>query len=782
MSNTTKISHSELEIVQRALMEARASYSRQVVEYQTAAEEAELSRKKIEQAHREWMSALDVVADPIFLHDKDFRILRCNKAYRERAGIPFKQIVGQPYYEVFPKTHAPLPNCLRVLEKTMEDEILVSGTTYRSRAYSITDQQGAYLYSVHVLENINDRLETSRVLRESEMEHRCLFEAARDGLLVLDAETGKILDANPSFLKLLFNNLSECIGKRLWEIDLFVGKETGKTVFREMQTKGFFHRENLMLKTMDGRTINVEFIGNVYEVGERKVIQCNIRDITERKRTEENLNIFRALLDNSSDAIEVLDPVTLRFLDVNETECRELGYTREELLSMHIFDIDAKFDEKSGKSIGEQIEKVGKMRFESVHRRKDGSTFPVEVSIKSIKLDRPYLLSIARNTSERKQAEESLNRKNRAFRLLGMCNTVLVRAKDEQTFLSEICRLAVEAGGYLLAWVGFAEDDAAKTIRSVAQAGDKGYLDRTKVTWADTELGRGPTGTAIRTGLTVINQDYITNPQMAPWREAALAQGYHASIALPLNSKKRVLGALTIYAKDASAFGEEEVAMLEKLANDVSHGIETLRARIEHEQHTIVLQQSLEQSIRVIASTVAVRDPYTAEHQQRVSMLAQAITKKMGLPEEQVHGIHLAATIHDLGKIQIPSEILSKSGKLNDVEYMLIQAHPQAGYDILKEVKFPWPIADVILQHHERLDGSGYPRGLKDNDILLEAKVLAVADVVEAMLSHRPYRTGLGLDFTLQEIERNRGKLYDPMVADACLKLFREDGYTLPGR
>jgi putative nucleotidyltransferase with HDIG domain len=393
------------------------------------------------------------------------------------------------------------------------------------------------------------------------------------------------------------------------------------------------------------------------------------------------------------------------------------------------------------------------------------------------------LLSIARNISERKQSEESLYRANRALKLLGMCNTALIRAEDEQTFLSEICRLAVETGGYLMAWVGFAEDDAAKTVRPVAQAGDRErYLDSIKITWADSELGRGPTGTAIRTGLTVINQDYISNLQTAPWREAALEQGYHASISLPLTSKKRILGALSIYAKDSSAFGEEEVALLEKLANDLAYGIETLRTRAEHQQHTVILQQGLEQSIQIIANTVAVRDPYTADHQLRVSDLARAIAQQMGLPEEQVHGIHLAATIHDLGKIQIPAEILSKSGKLNDVEYMLIQAHPQAGYDILKNVQFPWPIADIILQHHERLDGSGYPKGLKGDDILLESKIIAVADVVEAMSSHRPYRTGLGLDITLQEIERNRGKLYEAKAVDACLKLFREDGYTLPRR
>jgi HD-GYP domain-containing protein (c-di-GMP phosphodiesterase class II) len=186
------------------------------------------------------------------------------------------------------------------------------------------------------------------------------------------------------------------------------------------------------------------------------------------------------------------------------------------------------------------------------------------------------------------------------------------------------------------------------------------------------------------------------------------------------------------------------------------------------------LQKSLEQSIRAIADTVDARDPYTAGHQRRVGELAVAIAREMGLPEEKIHGIHLAAAVHDLGKIHIPAEILVKPGKLSDIEFMLIKTHPQAGYDILKDVEFPWPIADIVRQHHERLDGSGYPQGLKGGQILLESRIMAVADVVETMASHRPYRASLGIRLALEEITRGRDSAYDPAVVDACLKLFGE--------
>ncbi len=236
-----------------------------------------------------------------------------------------------------------------------------------------------------------------------------------------------------------------------------------------------------------------------------------------------------------------------------------------------------------------------------------------------------------------------------------------------------------------------------------------------------------------------------------------------------------LFGGLSIYSSDANAFDDEEVRLLEELANDLAYGIVTLRTRKEHEQHAIILRQSLEQSIQTIADTVEARDPYTAGHQRRVAELATAIAQEMGLPEEQINGIHLAGIIHDLGKIHVPAEILSKPGKLTDIEYMLIKQHPQDGYDILKNVKFPWPIADIILQHHERMDGSGYPQGLKGDAILLEARIMAVADVVEAMSSHRPYRAALGIEPALDEIRRGRGSAYDPAAVDACLKLFAEE-------
>lgn len=190
------------------------------------------------------------------------------------------------------------------------------------------------------------------------------------------------------------------------------------------------------------------------------------------------------------------------------------------------------------------------------------------------------------------------------------------------------------------------------------------------------------------------------------------------------------------------------------------------------------LRRSLEEGITAVARTVEMKDPYTAGHQRRVATLAVAIANEMGLPEEQIHGLHLACTLHDVGKVMIPAELLTKPGKLTALEFSLIKTHAQAGYEILKDVEFPWPIAEMVRQHHERMDGSGYPQGLRGEQILLETRILSVADMVEAMSAHRPYRTGLGLDAAMAELRLEAGTKLDPRVVSACERVFRERGFA----
>ncbi len=206
---------------------------------------------------------------------------------------------------------------------------------------------------------------------------------------------------------------------------------------------------------------------------------------------------------------------------------------------------------------------------------------------------------------------------------------------------------------------------------------------------------------------------------------------------------------------------------------------EQLREEVaQHQRTEAELRKVMEGVIQAMALTSEIRDPYTAGHQRRVSTLAAAIAREMRIADEQVEGIRLAALVHDLGKIYVPAEILSKPGQLNPIEFSLIKVHPQLGHDILQTIDFPWPIAQMVLQHQERLDGSGYPQGLRDEDILLGAKIIGVADVIEAMAFHRPYRPALGIDKAVEEITTHQGRLYDATAVAACLCVLNSHHFT----
>ncbi|MBU4350516.1 HD domain-containing protein, partial [bacterium] len=217
---------------------------------------------------------------------------------------------------------------------------------------------------------------------------------------------------------------------------------------------------------------------------------------------------------------------------------------------------------------------------------------------------------------------------------------------------------------------------------------------------------------------------------------------------------------------------EIETAIKKQYADNLEKIVEERTKELKQSYEK--LQKTMEGTINTIAKIVETKDPYTAGHQLKVSKLATTIAQEMKLPRDKIEGVRITSLIHDMGKISIPSEILSKPTKLSKIEFSLIKDHSQIGYDILKSIEFPWPVAQIVLQHHERIDGSGYPQGLKANEILIEAKIIAVADVVEAMSSHRPYRPALGIDKALEEISQNKSTLYDPGVVNTCLKLFRK--------
>jgi PAS domain S-box-containing protein len=230
---------------------------------------------------------------------------------------------------------------------------------------------------------------------------------------------------------------------------------------------------------------------------------------------------------------------------------------------------------------------------------------------------------------------------------------------------------------------------------------------------------------------------------------------------------------IQVYRKEVIWNGTKQSQVIYKDITEHKQAEEKLHETLEN------LRKSIKTTIQVLGTASEARDPYTAGHQQRVALLARIIATEMGLPRDTIEGILMAGSIHDIGRLSVPAEILSKPTKLTNIELSMIKEHSLSGYEMLKNVESPWPLAQIVYQHHERMNGSGYPRNLKGDEILMDARIMAVADVVEAMASHRPYRPALGIDVALNEIEKNRGILYDDTVVDACLRLFREKDYHL---
>ena len=393
--------------------------------------------------------------------------------------------------------------------------------------------------------------------------------------------------------------------------------------------------------------------------------------------------------------------------------------------------------------------------------------------------DISFALEVNQHEQKRQLLEEDVAVHLRELQILNEMNEALLESTSEIELLHRYCRIAVETAGYRMAWVGFAREIPDKQVVPVAWAGhEDGYLSEVKIMWDGGDLSQGPTGRAVCSGKVEATPFIPDVARLAPFLAAAEKRGYEAVIALPFETDPGSMACLSVYSATRIEWSEPEQHLMRQVALALGYGIRTLRGTLAKEKYLDDLRNSLELTVQLIADIVDRRDPYTAGHQRRVANLSARIARKLALNEERTRGLRLAATIHDLGKIGIPAELLAKPTGLSRAEFTLVKEHSQIGFDIVRSVSFPWPIADMIHQHHERMNGSGYPKGISGDAILLESRILAGADVVEAMASHRPYRAARGIDVALEELLKDRGTLFDSAVVDACVQVFREDGFT----
>ena len=719
----------------------------------------------------------------------DFIYLEVNAAFEKQTGL--KGVVGKRVSEV-------IPGILESDSQLIETygRVASGGKSEQFETYVESMKMWFFIsvycpkpeHFVAVFDVITERKRAEQVLADKEKRFRALIEGAPDGISLLGVD-GKIAYASPATQRILGYLPETVIGTDPRDYTHPDDLEPFLILLNDLlQKPGGSFTTQYRFRHQDGSWRWLEStVSNMLAEPAIQAVVFNYRDITERKQALEQIRIsqitYEGIINSITETIYIQDENGV-FLNVSLAGEKMYGYPREYFVGR-----TPEFISAPGKNDLAEIAKYVRQAFSGQPQafefwglRKDGTVFPKEISLVSgTYFDKKVVIAVARDITERKQHEVTMQRANRALRTISAGNQALIHANDEAQLLQEMCDVAVRVGGYRMAWLGYARDDAGKTITQMAQAclGTECPILQ-PLTWDETQHEFCPASRAIISGEPKVVQDIQSDAEAYPWRENARQYGFASCIALPLMDGKRAFGALVLLDDKKNVFDADEVNVLEEMSGDLAFGILTLRVKEAHREHEQRLQKNMLQTVEAIASIVEMRDPYTSGHQARVAELAKEIARQMGLPEEQLHAIHLAGLVHDLGKISIPAEILSKPSRLNEIEYSLIKMHPQAGYDILKGVDFSWPIAQMVLQHHERMDGSGYPRGLKGEEILPGARILIVADVVEAMSSHRPYRPGLGIKAALEEIKRGRGTHYDPQVADACVALFQERGYVLP--
>ncbi len=628
--------------------------------------------------------------------------------------------------------------CVKLGEPYDEELQIITGTGrrvwVRTMGVPEKDASGNIVRVLGGFQDISELKKAQEDLSRSRERLDLFLNSTSDMAFLKDSSLRHVM-ANRAYLDFLGMGAGEVIGKS--------GQDLLPPSLAEQCLKG-----DLEALRADQQVLSKEFgDGRIFETRKfpvpfrdgSKGVGGLVRDITDLWKTEEALREseerFRNLFENATIGLYRTSPDG-RILMANSSLVKMLGYSSFEELARRDLSKDGFEPDYSREMFQQTMESEGEIvGLESAWTRRDGTVLFVRESARAVRGADGKILhyeGTVEDVTERKAAEDALRKSEAKHRRITENISDVVWTADldmRTTYISpSIERLLGESVGEHLERNmedKFPPEDLARIHSIMVEE-----MEKEKAPDVDRERTR-------------------------------LIEARH-------------------YRADGSLIWISMHMSLIRDDNGVPIGIQgvtrDITKRVEAEEK---LRKALQTTIEVLTQTVERRDPYTAGHQRRVADLAGAIASEMGFDPERVEGIRVAGYVHDIGKISVPSEILSKPGKLSDIEKNIIREHPQSGRDILRDVDSDIPLAEIIYQHHERLDGSGYPRGLEGEDILIEARILAVADVVEAMASYRPYRPALGIDEALDEIEKNRGTIYDPEVVDVCLRLFREKGYVL---
>lgn len=607
-----------------------------------------------------------------------------------------------------------------------------------------------------------------------------LVHSSLDAIVCGDAQ-GRLILWNPAAEQLFGHAEKEALGQPFTLLLREQDRSRQLTLFRHFLRTGksrlLGKSREVLARHKSGRVFPVKISLAVDKMDGEYLFTTIMHDISERKSQEKKLRQFHRIIACSSDAIALLDRQFIfrtanpAFLQAcNKTADEVTGSTAAQVLGQQHFETIIKPHAERCLS-GELVDVRHWFSFpDTVPRFIHVHYYPYYNDCGAID---GFVLS-GRDITAWHRAKKSLSHKQTQLHTLLKASREINQTLDQtsirKTLVITACQLL----------------DCDSGTAGMVEAGCMVFREYLKGTdWIPLAYqfppGYGVPGLVLQTQKPYLSDDAENDRHVVP--EIRQALGFHHLIDVPILSRSgEILGCFEIHdRRDGLPFQTSDIELLQGLAASAAVALENTRLLGEQKQHVSTLQEkekqlqkSLEGTIHAITQALQARDPYTAGHERRVAALARAIGEQLSLDQEQIQGIHLGALIHDIGKIQLPAEILSKPTRLTKLEYALIQDHARVGYEILKDIDFPWPLAKIAHQHHERLNGSGYPQGLKNDAICLEARIIAVADVVEAMASHRPYRPAVGIDPALAEIRRGRGQQYDSAAVDACLTLFAD--------
>jgi PAS domain S-box-containing protein/putative nucleotidyltransferase with HDIG domain len=723
------------------------------------------AERALYESQRDLRAVFDGVRDGIALFDLTGKLIGVNRRVLEVGGYAEGEIVGKSFDQLdmfgaqdiakMMSVFAPVlqgdeapPMELEVATKSGERLVLDVRVTPLKKGLDVVG-------GIAVLRDITARKRAVEMLQASEQRNRLLVENANEGIVVV--QEGSMRFANRKASEIM-----ECLGYKVQEVEgrpleEFIHSED-REMFREARERRLAGKESddIHLFRAVGKTGQIRWIElNAVRLtwDERPAALVFLNDVTERKRGEEALREseqrYRLIAENASDVIWTMD-MNLRMTYVSPSIVRLTGHTAQESMAMTIEEglTLASAQVAAGaftQGLAALETRRGRpdlpMTMELEMKCKDGSTVWIEVTLSfmlSFDGSAIGIMGVARDIDERRRAQLDLRVSEKRYRLLAENVSDVIWVTDANlrpTYVSpSIQRL-----------LGFGADESL--FRGLEDALSPSSSDKVR---------------EIAAKLVVADRSGHESQELQHPVEIELRRRDGSTVCVDTT--------VTVI-RDLAGHPVQFLGVL----RDVT---ERKQAEEQVQQSCQKLEKTLEGTIQAIRAMVDARDRYTAGHQQRVTELACAIAEAMGLSSEQVKAVHVAGLLHDVGKILLPTEILTKPGRLNEIEFAMIRTHSKAGHDILESIEFPWPIAKMVLQHHERVNGTGYPDGVGGEEILIEARILAVADVVEAMSSHRPYRAALGLDEALGEIARNKGVLYDPLVADACVRVFVEGGFS----